>query len=346
MPNGTHEKSHGLRVRLAQIVSSLAIAALLLSSATKSAITTRHADELKPAPIDGERAYDYLKQICQIGPRKAGSAANTKQREFVAAHFEACGAKLIEQKFKGLDRQNPRRPVQVEMVNLIGSWFPERTDRVVIAAHYDTRPFPDLDPDPQSRRAAFVGANDGASGVALLMEIANHLKDIDTPWGVDLVLLDGEELVYEGVNSAKPEAYFLGSREFSRRYKAHKKVGPGGFKYAAGFVLDMVGDKDLAITKEPGSMRMRGKFLVPEIWDIAARLNATGFVNQKGNVEVQDDHIPMNESGIPTIDIIDFEYPQWHTAEDVPENCSADSLKQVGQVITAWLSLPKQKAKR
>jgi hypothetical protein len=314
--------------------------------AAQSQNSAAQSEQPKPAAIDGERAYGYLKKLCDFGSRKAGSVANASQRKYVADHFTACGATLTEQKFKGRDYLDPRRPVNVEMVNLVGSWFPERADRVVIAAHYDTRPFPDRDPDPARQRAAFVGANDGASGVAVLMEIANHLKKMETPWGVDLVLFDGEELVYQSEKPAKISDYFLGSREFSKHYKARKKAGPGSYRYHAGFVLDMVGDKDLAIAKEPRSLHLPGAFLVPQIWQIAAQLEATGFVNEVGDIEVQDDHLPMNDVGIPTIDIIDFKYAQWHTADDLPEYCSADSLKQVGRVMTAWLNLPKPKPKR
>ncbi len=301
------------------------------------------AIEPRPARIDGDRAYDYLKKLCAFGPRKGGSAANTKQREYVAAHFKANGATLKEQKFRAPDYAIPRRPVVAEMVNLIGSWHPERTERVVIAAHYDTRPYPDMEPDPDRRKGPFLGANDGASGVAVLMEIANSLKDFETPWGVDLVLLDGEELLYELDDGSRLGEFFLGSKEFGRRYKAEKRTGKT--RYVAGFVLDMVGDRELTIPMEPMSLKLAGG-LVREVWTVAGKVDAPAFVDNVGR-EVMDDHLPMNDAGIPTIDIIDFDYPQWHTADDLPEFCSADSLAQVGRVVTGWLSLPpKQAAKK
>ncbi len=172
------------------------------------------ASSLTPAKVDGARAYGYLQAICKFGPRPAGSAANTRQREYVAKHFTETGGKVREQPFEGVD---PVSGKPVAMVNLIGSWFPERLDRVVLGAHYDTRPNPDEDPDPARRKDPFIGANDGASGVALLMEIANHLKDSKTPWGVDLVLFDGEELVY-GRGRDYVGEYFLGSKAFARDY--------------------------------------------------------------------------------------------------------------------------------
>ncbi len=274
---------------------------------------------IKPTPIDGERAYGYLKKICDIGPRIAGSEANTKQRLMVAEHFKAKGGSLHEQTFS---TRHPLTGKRVEMVNLIGSWFPERVERVLIAAHYDTRPFPDMETDPARKKLPFIGANDCASGVALLMEIANHLKTLETPWGVDLVLLDGEELIYESPDGEHAGTFFLGSKEFGRVYKAERRTAKS--KYVAGIVLDMVGGKDMVLPKDPMSLKLAYE-LVREVWTLAPKVDAPAFVNNVGR-EVQDDHLPLNTAGIPTIDIIDFEYPFWHKADDIPENCSGDSL--------------------
>jgi glutaminyl-peptide cyclotransferase len=289
-----------------------------------------------PAKIDGDRAYGYLKAICAIGPRPAGTAANTKQRAMVAEHFKKYGATVREQPFSGVD---PVSNAPVSMVNLIGSWFPERVDRVVIGVHYDTRPFPDEDPIFANRKKPFIGANDGASGVALLMEIAHHLKDSPTPWGIDLVLFDGEELVYGGGQNQTGE-YFLGSKAFAEEYKKSNKDKA---RYVHGIVLDMVGDKELAIDKEPHSVEFAPK-LVHDVWAVAKALRVTQFHDREGRA-VLDDHLPLNDAGIPTIDIIDFEYPHWHTAGDLPNRCSGASLAKVGTVVTGWLSLPKDEAR-
>jgi len=289
-----------------------------------------------PAPIDGGRAYGYLKRICALGPRPAGSAANDRQRALVAGHFRAAGGEVREQPFAGVDPLDGR---PVKMANLIGSWFPDRTERILLAAHYDTRPFPDRDPDPVKRRGPFLGANDGASGVAVLMEIANHLADSPTPCGVDLVLLDGEELVYEGAGADDMDFYFLGSKHFGRAYAADRRAGRSPSRYVAGILLDMVGDKNLVIDQEINSLRLQRK-LVQEVWTVANRLKERVFRAQVGP-EVHDDHLPLNDAGIPTIDLIDFDYPAWHTAADRPEACSAASLASVGRVVTAWLNLPR-----
>jgi hypothetical protein len=290
-----------------------------------------------PAPIDGQRAYGYLKQICDLGPRPAGSEANTRQRKLVAAHFEKMGAKVREQPFA---TRHPLTGERVQMANLIGSWNPDRQYRVVIGAHYDTRPRPDEENDPERLKLPFIGANDGASGVALLMELANHLEKLETPWGVDLVLFDGEELVYGNDPQDRAGEYFLGSKEFAHQYETRRSK----MKYSAGIVLDMVGGRNLRIKQEPNSLNL-ARSLVRSVWSVARQLKAESFVSEVGR-EVLDDHLALNDVLIPTIDLIDFDYPYWHKADDLPENCSAKSLEEVGRVLTAWLALPQRRTRR
>ena len=318
---------------LAAIVLAGAVSAMFLWPRPESSAAMPTSQvPVQPAKIDGTRAFGYLKQICELGPRPAGSEANTRQRQLVAEHFRKLGAAVTEQKFRAPDPLSHR---PVEMVNLVGSWHPERTDRVVICAHYDTRPHPDQELDPRLRNAPFIGANDGASGVALMMELAHHLNESPTEWGVDLVLFDGEELVYDRVGE-----YFLGSKEFARRYKASRR-GRSSDRYQAGILLDMVGGKDLALPKEPYSLRF-AEGLVRDVWAVAKQVKADAFLDDLGR-EVLDDHLALNNVGIPTIDLIDFDYMYWHTAGDLPEQCAPESLEQVGRVLSAWLSKPKPK---
>ncbi|MDX2035785.1 MAG: M28 family peptidase [Isosphaeraceae bacterium] len=321
---------------IAAIVILSGVGWAIAQTARKSNVTQADA-ALEPSPIDGKRAYRYLQEICKIGPRPAGSAANARQRAMVAKHFELHGGVVREQPFTAVD---PLTGAKVEMANLIGSWFPDRLERVVIGVHYDTRPFPDEDPDPVARRTPFIGANDGASGVAMLMEIAHHLSKSPTPWGVDLVLFDGEELVYGGGRNQTGE-YFLGSRFFSREYaRAYKNRTRTTPRYLHGFVLDMIADRDLDLPKEPHSVELVPRF-VRDVWGVAKSLGVKQFRDAVGDVAVLDDHLPMNDAGIPTLDIIDFTYPHWHTAGDTPDKCSAESLEAVGRVVTAWLNRPK-----
>jgi len=282
---------------------------------------------LKPAAVDGARALGYLKKICDIGPRPAGSEANARQRAMVAELWKANGLEVREQPFDAIDPVSRERK---KLVNLIGAWKPERTKRVVIGAHYDTRPFPDEEPDPAKRRGRFIGANDGASGVALLMELSHHLAKLESEWGIDFVLFDGEELVY-GRNGD----YFLGSRHFARRYLAEKRDRK--WTYDAGLILDMVADRDLLIEQEQYSLEYAPQ-VVAGVWDVARRMGEKSFQATIGSA-VLDDHIPLNQAGIPTADIIDFDYPHWHTVEDTADKCSAESLAAVGRVVSAWLEL-------
>ncbi len=202
------------------VVIGAAVITAMASFQQPRALEAQAATQSTPAKIDGERAYGYLKKICEIGPRVAGSEANARQRKMVAEHFAKAGGQVKEQPFHAKHPLNGRR---VNMVNLIGSWHPERLHRVVLCAHYDTRPRADQEQDADRLNQPFIGANDGASGVALLMEIANHLDKLETPWGVDLVLFDGEELVYG--NDPRRGEYFLGSTIFARAYAAQREEG-------------------------------------------------------------------------------------------------------------------------
>ena len=224
----------------------------------------------------------------------------------------------------------------VTVVNLIATFHPDRADRILLAAHYDTRPYPDEERDRRKRRGIFLGANDGGSGVALLCEFAHHLPAYDGPYGVDLILFDAEEFVF-GTNR---DRYFVGSEHFARDYASL----PNTVRYRAGILFDMVGDADLQIYKEKISVRY-APGIVGDIWKIAKELKVKEF-RSKVRHEVRDDHLPLNRiAKIPTIDLIDFDYPRpgtrgsyWHTQEDTPDKCSAESLSKVGRVVWTWLT--------
>jgi glutaminyl-peptide cyclotransferase len=280
------------------------------------------------ASFSGDRAMEHLETICRLGPRPSGSPAMDRQRALLAEHFRAAGATVTGQAFQIRDRRTGK-PVHLE--NLVVSWHPDRRDRVLLAAHYDTRPFPDNDPvDP---RGVFLGANDGASGVAVLMELAAAMPALPGPVGVDFVLFDGEEYVF-----APRDPYFLGSTFFARQYAADEKAGRLPHAYRCGVLLDMVADRDLEIWQEQHSVDWPDtRPVVDSIWDVARRLGVRQFVPRPKHA-VQDDHLPLRMiAGIPTCDVIDFDYPAWHTTADVPAACSAESLAAVGEVMLAWL---------
>lgn len=289
---------------------------------------------LREIPFDGERAYGHLKEICDIGPRVSGTPGMDAQQALITKHFESLGATVRRQEFP---HRHPETGERITLTNLIIEWHPERKDRVLLCAHYDTRPFPDEDPDPAKRRAPFLGANDGASGTALLMELGTHMPALKSRYGVDFVLFDAEELVYDRVR----DPYFLGSEYFAREYV---KSPPRGYQYRMGVLVDMVADADLQIFQEKNSMYLKdARPITTQIWNTAKRLGVSEFIARTRH-NIRDDHLPLNNTaGIPTCDIIDFDYPRpgaesyWHTTKDVPENCSALSLAKVGWVVHEWL---------
>ncbi len=280
------------------------------------------------ASFSGARAMAHLEAIVAIGPRVSGSPGMTKQRELIVEHFRAAGATVTKQPFQIRDRKSGKA---VAMENIVVVWHPDRTERILLGAHYDTRPFPDR--DREDPRGTFVGANDGASGVALLMELAGAMPGLAGPVGVDFVLFDAEEYVF-----GPRDPYFLGSTHFARQYAAGRKSGETAWSYRAGLVLDMVADSDLVVYQESKSVSWPDtRPVVDEVWDVAKRMGVRQFVARPG-YEVEDDHVPLRNLGkIPTADIIDFDYPAWHTTHDTATACSGESLEAVGSVVLQWL---------
>lgn len=312
---------------LALVIAPVAVSLRMMSSHSQNSSSTQKsavaAKATTLAGFDGERAYKYLVEQCDIGTRISGSDGNRTLRRRMAEHFESQGAKVTLQPFEA---RHPLNGQAVEMENVVAAWHPERNQRVVIGAHFDTRPHPDKEVTAKKKAEPFLGANDGASGIALLMELAHQLKDLKTSVAVDLVAFDGEELVYDDRGE-----YFLGSKHFAAQYR---KAG-GQARYVAGIVLDMVGGKSLEIFPDREGDHQFPQ-LRQEIWATAKRLKATGFKTGKW-YDVSDDHIPLIEVGIPAIDIIDFSYRHWHLASDTADKCSAASLAQVGGVLAEWL---------
>ncbi len=279
---------------------------------------------LADIPFNGERAYEYLNELCDLGRRTSASPGMEAQQKLLAAHFQQLGGKVYYQRFRV---RHPLDGSPVAMANLIVRWHPERRERILLCTHYDTRPYPDR--DRRNPRGTFIGANDGASGVALLMELGHDMSNLDGALGVDFVFFDGEEFVFEDGNP-----YFIGSEYFALNYAAR----PGGVRYRWAVLLDMVGDADLQIVPDRHTMSWPdSRPLVEAIWGTAKRLGVTEF-NIKRRCDVLDDHLKLHNLGhIPSCDIIDFRYPAWHTEGDLPNRCSALSLAKVGWVVQTWL---------
>jgi len=292
--------------------------------------TEKPADKPKSDQFDGEFAYAVLKQICDLGPRISGTEGMLRQQEMLTAHIEAEGGTVHPHTFTV---RSPLDGRAVQMKSLFGRWHPERKKRVLICCHYDTRPFADR--DKKNPQGVFLGANDGASGVGLLSELARHLKDMDGKYGIDIGFFDGEEFVYV----AQRDAMFVGSTAFANAYARRE----WDVEYTFAILVDMIGDKDLQIYMEENSLKMAPR-LTKSIWAVADDMGVKEFIGKKKHV-IRDDHLPLNTiARIDTCDIIDFDYPAedsenafWHTTQDIPENCSAESLGKVGSVVLEYL---------
>ena len=300
-----------------------AAAAIVGFIAVASAVA---ADRPTSAELDPNRAYGYLLKVCRIGPRTSGSAGMAQQQKLIVDHFSKLGGRV---RFQAFDVAHPLNGQPVRMTNIIVSWHPQAKERVLLACHYDTRPFPDE--DRQNPRGRFIGANDGASGVALFMELAHHMKGLKPTYGVDFVFFDGEEFVFQ--RKAPLTGYFLGSKHFAMEYRGR----PPNHRYVYGVLVDMIGDRRLNIRMEKNSLK-HAPVLTRSIWQTARKLNVREFI-PKTKYEINDDHIPLNEiASIPTCNIIDFDFPHWHTTADNPSVCSGSSLVKVGRVLLKWLT--------
>jgi glutaminyl-peptide cyclotransferase len=280
----------------------------------------------KEVPFDGKRAMQYLEAICKIGPRISGSEGMRRQQQLLEKHFKDLGATVTYQRFTA-KQKSQRQPV--EMANLIVSYHPERKRRIILCSHYDTRPIADQEPDPRRWREPFLSANDGGSGVALLMELGRHFKDLQLQVGLDLVFFDGEEYIHD----SERDVYFFGSKHFAQDYARNRKKT---MSYIGAVLLDMVAGKGATFPIEQNSW-LKASPLVKEVWGIAAELKCDAFTRGFSRFAVEDDHIPLNQAGIPAIDIIDFDYPHWHRLSDVPKNCSPEPMEQVARVCGVWV---------
>ena len=281
---------------------------------------------LADIPFGGARAYDYLHELCALGTRVSGSKGMQAQQELLTAHFQKLGGKVHLQKFR-IRHPSTGRPVS--MANLIVEWYPERRERILLCAHYDTRPFPNQ--DRRNPRGTFLGANDGASGTALLMELGHQMAALEGKLGVDFVFFDGEEFVFEEGR----DPYFVGSEYFATTY-VNDRARP--YRYRSAVLLDMIADADLQIYPDRQTLSWEdSRPLVDAIWGTARRLGVTEFMVDR-RYDVLDDHVKLHEiAKIPSCDIIDFSYRAWHTQADTPESCSALSMAKVGWVVQDWL---------
>jgi hypothetical protein len=301
---------------------ALLLAGLITATAAAPTAKPKGGDPV----FDSTRAYGYLKAQCAFGPRVPGTEAHRKALAYFTAHFQGLGFAVKHQPFTHTDMET-RKPVA--MTNLIVT-IPGRDPKrkpVLFCAHWDCRPRADQEASAMLAGQPITGANDGASGVSILMEMANGMKKKKPIQTVYLALFDGEDWGKEG----NLQEYFLGARHFA------ENLPVGNLEYA--LLFDMVGDKDLRLPMEQNSLQ-QNPVLMPRIWARAKSLGLSAFEARPG-FAVMDDHMPLQAKGIPAMDIIDFEYPPWHTQGDTPDKCSAHSLGVVGRLAAslAWRGL-------
>lgn len=288
------------------------LTALLLATAAAACVNAAAPQQPAAPAFDSARAFGHLQKIVAIGPRPAGTPAGRQTRTYIVEALAALGIKAEEQPFEA---RTPRGVVK--MANVRATIPGPGAGRIIFAGHFDTKLFDDI---------SFVGANDGGSSTAFLIELARVLKERKNATTIELLFLDGEEAVVEW-SLDRDSTY--GSRHYVEAAKQD-----GTLKDIRALVLvDMIGDRDLVVQREPNST----PWLTDAIWSTAKQLKRPEFAGT--DYAVEDDHIPFLRAGVPAVDIIDLDYPAWHTAEDTIDKVSPASLQAVGDVLLAALPL-------
>ena len=276
--------------------------------------------------FDEDHAFEYLVAQCDFGPRNPGSEGYYACLDFIINELDQSADDIILQEFRYQEQRYRKR---YDLQNIIARFNPDASFQTIISAHWDTRPWADQEDNRRDRNQPIIGANDGASGVAVLLELAKIMGETPPPIGVNLVFFDGEDLGVPGEN----ETYCQGSRYFAKNLPIPRPD--------EAINLDMVGDKQLHIPVEKYSLEYNPN-LVRYLWGRADDMGLDAF-DITPQYAIYDDHVRLHEiAGIPAIDLIDFKYPNpyanfWHTMSDVPENCSAESLEQVGKLMVDYI---------
>ena len=276
--------------------------------------------------FDKGNAFRYLVEQCEFGPRNPDSNGYKQCLDYLQKTLSGFADTILLQPFVLDDLVNEE---SYDLTNIIARFKIDEPKQLLVGAHWDTRPWADEDPDPEKRNDPIIGANDGASGVAVVLELARILNASPPPIGVTLVLFDGEDMGRSGI----PKSYAQGSLAFAKDLPIEKPD--------EAIILDMIGDAELHIPIERFSYQ-QNRQLVKKLWGLAKVLSLDAFESRIVHT-IYDDHVPLwEDAGIPAVDIIDFNYPNsyanyWHTSQDIPENCSAESLGQIGTLLVHYI---------
>ena len=284
------------------------------------AACTARGGASRPHEFAGARAFGYLEQQMQFGPRIPGTAGHERTGDWILQHLRATADTVVVQSITHVTRQGET----LHLRNFFARFRPGAPDRVLLLAHWDTRPHADQSQNLGQQRLPVPGANDGASGVAVLLGVADALKAKAPALGVDLLFVDGEDY---GNFAADTNDVLIGSRYFAD----HR---PAGYQPLFAVLFDMVADKDQQFYYEGNSQAFAPE-VVDRVWHVAADLGYDRVFIPGVKHNLTDDHVALQHAGIHAIDVVDFDYPYWHTTEDTIDKVSAASLQVVGDVAVA-----------
>lgn len=302
------------------------------SAGKQTSVATQQADQVSVPQFDRDSSFLYVKTQCDFGPRVPNTKAHEACAAYLTAQMERLGAKVICQKadLKGYDG------TILKSTNIIASYRPELKDRILLCAHWDCRPWCDQDKDPANHHKPVMGANDAASGVGVLMEVARQLQKQQSSVGVDIIFLDAEDYgtpeFYKGPRDE--DSWCLGTQYWAKN--PHVK----GYQARFGILLDMVGAPGAVFYKEQESLNFAPS-VVEKVWNKARGYGFTAYFVDAPGGAITDDHIYVNRlAGIPCVDIIHFDpHSQtgfgsyWHTIHDTMDNVDKQTLLAVGQTV-------------
>lgn len=284
--------------------------------------------KLKVPVFDKDSAFAYIQTQVDFGPRVPGTEAHKCCGDWMVGRLKACGARVIEQPFTGKTFSG----ISFQARNIIASFNEKVRPRIILAAHWDTRFIADQDPEMKNKNTPLPGADDGGSGVGVLLEIARQLQANPIPnLGIDLLFFDAED---QGGEGSDPESWCQGAQHWA----LHKHTA--GYQAKYGILLDMVGGKSPRFTKEGTSVQYASAF-VDKVWTLAQRMGYGNYFVNEVSPAIIDDHYFINRmTNIPMIDIINRPtnnefVAHWHTLEDKIENIDREALKATGQVVLA-----------